>query len=111
MITNIHNCKTERKPGTPNHVYVGRQMRDIPTSPLGNPWKIGQDGDRTNVLQLYKRDLWNALNDKPSRLGPAAKTELHRLAAIPDLHLWCWCAPEPCHAQIIAAAIAWLKSN
>jgi hypothetical protein len=40
--------------------------------------------------------------------------ELKRLAMIAaesDLILSCWCAPEPCHGEIVRAAIEYLRGQ
>jgi len=75
--------------------YIGRP------SPLGNPFVIGPDGTRDEVIALYKHwltEIWNngGIN--------AQLTELHRLgdlARAGDLTLVCWCAPQACHGDII----------
>ena len=78
-------------------IYIGRP------SVLGNPFVIGRDGDREEVIEKYLGWLRNEWR----RNGPA-KTELLRLAEIAkhgDLELTCWCAPAPCHGNVIADAI------
>ena len=83
--------------------YVGRP------SPLGNPFAIGRDGDRTEVIAKYRKWLWNNLD-----YGTPQQIELDRLAekfiAQRGLTLVCWCAPLPCHADVIASAIEWRNS-
>lgn len=65
-------------------VYVGR-----PTI-WGNPYHIGRNGDRRNVVALYRG--WIA--SRPD-LVQRAKEELR------GKDLVCWCAPEPCHADVL----------
>lgn len=79
--------------------YVGR-----PT-PLGNPWKAGDDMTREEAIARYKTWLniqWRTQNRR-------VRDELNRLAnkLIEEGHLVlsCWCAPLPCHADVIAEAI------
>jgi hypothetical protein len=80
-------------------IYVGRP------SPLGNPYAIGRDGDRAAVVAKYRRwlhanletpEVWLALHDllRAARKGP--------------LELVCWCAPQACHADVIASCLRWL---
>lgn len=78
----------------PTRFYVGRP------SPLGNQYKIGRDGDRAGVIALYARWLDWALKDPESG---AAKLYARLLATARrgDLTLICWCAPEPCHADVL----------
>lgn len=89
-------------PGT-TRVYVGRP------SPLGNPFRIGPDGDRQAVVAKYRRWLWSSL-----KADRAVRLELHELLAKArqgPLELVCWCAPQACHADVIASAIHWLEAN
>ena len=65
-------------------VYIGRP------SQWGNPFVIGKDGTREQVIQTYR----NWLMTQPSLL-----------AALPELKgrtLGCWCAPDACHGDVLA---------
>lgn len=64
--------------------YVGRPSR------WGNPFKIGRDGDRDEVIAKYR----SFLNRSPE-LKALAREELA------GRDLVCWCAPEPCHADVL----------
>jgi hypothetical protein len=64
-------------------VYVGR-----PT-PFGNPFIIGVDGTRKEVIRKFKKYL-----RKKPKLVERAKKELKGHV------LGCHCAPLPCHADI-----------
>lgn len=56
-------------------VYVGRPTK------WGNPYVIGRDGSRAEVIAQYRDDLLRGNG---------------RLLA--DV---CWCAPQPCHADVL----------
>lgn len=74
--------KRTHKP-TPNDVYIGRPSK------WGNPFVIGKDGDRTQVINKYA--VW--LADQPDLVR-----------ALPELkgkNLVCWCKPEACHGDIL----------
>ena len=78
-------------------VYVGR-----PTV-LGNPYTL-KEYHRTDAIARYRlwlRQQW--------RRGGAVRQELERLAAKyrrdGQLTLLCWCAPLPCHADVIREAV------
>ena len=79
--------------------YVGRP------SPLGNPWKAGDDLSRDEAIRRYK--IW--LNLQWRTNNRRVRDELMRLTnqLIRDgeLTLACWCAPQACHADVIAEAI------
>ena len=91
-------------PTAPRRVYVGRP------SPLGNPWPLGRDGSREQVIARYRRWLWQRLQqaDSPQR---QALEELLGHARRQPLVLLCWCHPLPCHAQVIRNALLWLAAQ
>lgn len=75
----------QRSHGLPRGaVYVGRP------SPYGNPFEIGKDGDRAAVIELYR--AW--ILTQPALLAKV-RSELK------GKDLVCWCAPLPCHADVL----------
>jgi hypothetical protein len=65
-------------------VYIGRPSK------WGNPFVIGRDGTRDDVIARY--EAW--LLEQPELL-----------AALPELAgktLGCWCAPHACHGDVLA---------
>jgi Domain of unknown function (DUF4326)/ParB-like nuclease domain len=56
----------------------------------GNPFEMPYDGDRETVIQNYAQHY---LPYKPSLLD--------RVSELRGKALACWCAPEPCHADIL----------
>ncbi len=67
-------------------VYVGRGSK------FGNPFRIGRDGTRDEVIRKYERYLQTTRPD----LIEAARLELRGKV------LACWCAPLDCHADVLA---------
>ena len=65
----------------------------------GNPYMIGKDGSRAEVIEKYRARLWRDI--RAGRIG------LDELAALGSKRLACWCAPEPCHGDVLAAAARW----
>lgn len=65
----------------------------------GNPFKSPRDGTRAEVIELYRVWLWNEI-----RRG---RWNLSELAALSDKRLGCWCAPLPCHGNVLARAADW----
>ena len=59
-------------------------------TPWGNPFELGKDGDRETVIASY-RDHY--LPCKPNLIG--------RLGELRSKALGCWCAPLPCHADVL----------
>jgi hypothetical protein len=64
-------------------VYCGRP------SPLGNPFVIGKDGNRAEVIA--KHAAW--IKSQPQLLP--------LIRELRGLDLVCYCAPEPCHCDIL----------
>jgi hypothetical protein len=76
-------------------VYVGRAnpRRGLAGSAFGNPYLVGRDGTREQVIELYRQWL----------LGqPALLDRLHELRG---RRLACWCSPDPCHADVLAELV------
>lgn len=71
----VVHCKRE-----PYDVYIGRPSK------WGNPFRIGVDGSREEVLQKYRE--WARHQSLP----------LHELRG---KTLGCWCHPKPCHGDIL----------
>lgn len=79
-MTTVHHCKREAY-----DVYIGRPSK------WGNPYTIGVDGTREEVIKKFLLYL-------------SKKPELQRaLHELRDKRLGCWCAPKPCHGDVLAA--------
>jgi len=70
-------------------VYIGRRMFGIPASKWANPFIIGRDGTRAEVIQ--KHETW-------IRTQPQLMAALHELD---NRILGCYCAPKPCHGNTL----------
>lgn len=80
----VWNKHTESPPA--DAVYVGRP------SPIGNPFIIGRDGSREDVIRKY--GAW-IMKPEQDALRDAIRNQLA------GRDLVCFCAPKPCHADII----------
>lgn len=69
----------------PNEVTIDRGTK------WGNPYRIGKDGDRAEVIKKFKKYF-----HENKQLQEDAKRELK------DKVLVCWCHPLPCHGHILA---------
>ena len=74
----VVHCKKE-----PFDVYIGRPSK------WGNPFSIGKDGDRGQVIEKYK----NWIINQPELMKS--------LPELKDKTLGCWCSPKPCHGDIL----------
>lgn len=90
--------------GAERRVYVARP------SVLGNPFVIGRDGSRKQVIARYRAWLWQQLQqtDSPQR---RALEDLLEQARRQPLALQCWCHSLPCHAQVIRATLLWMAGQ
>lgn len=70
-------------------VYIGRG------SPFGNPYQIGPDGDRDEVIRKFAYDFHTHLVKDPAFQA--------KLAGLRGKRLGCFCAPARCHGDVIAA--------
>lgn len=64
-------------------VYIGRPTK------WGNPFIMGQDGDRDEVIKKYEQWIWtqpNLLKDIRELIGK---------------RLGCYCAPKACHGDVL----------
>jgi hypothetical protein len=60
-------------------VYIGRSTK------YGNPYKIGKDGDRDEVCELFERNVLPTLD----------------VSELRGKNLICHCAPKRCHGDSI----------
>ncbi len=89
----------------PEHVYIARrgvvfvEGERFPKqdSVWANPFKIGKDGNREEVIAKYETYIRDRLVKEP-----ALKEELLKLKG---KCLGCWCAPEPCHGDVLLKLI------
>lgn len=80
----VRNLRTSTPPEErSDDVLVCRPYR------WGNPFKIGPDGTREEVVEKYRTSLTD-FQKQQARLTLKGK------------RLWCYCAPLPCHADVLA---------
>lgn len=79
-MTKVVHCKRERF-----DVYIGRPSK------WGNPFTIGKDGSRDEVIQKYKKWIIGQPNLLES-VTPELKGKI----------LGCWCKPNACHGDVLA---------
>ena len=78
-MTKVVHCKKE-----PYDVYIGRPSK------WGNPFEIGVDGNREEVIEKYRKYIL------------AHKNLLNSLYELKGKTLGCWCKPKACHGDILA---------
>jgi len=81
----VVHCKKE-----PYDVYIGRPSK------WGNPFSIGVDGTREEVITKYEN--WVKNNPDLMRDLPELKGKI----------LGCWCYPKHCHGDVLVELISTL---
>lgn len=75
----VVHCKKEKY-----DVYIGRPSK------WGNPYVLGRDGDRLEIVKKY-----DAYIRADQNLLEACRRELRGKI------LGCWCAPKACHGDVL----------
>lgn len=94
MSVAIGNIRREDADGK-TRIYVGRP------SGLGNPFAIGRDGTRDEVVEKYAGWLDEQLGVPDSKAARKFAALVKALRRTGSITLLCWCAPERCHAEVI----------
>ena len=86
MVGKVVNVRCEKC-----DVYVGRGSK------WGNRFVIGRDGSRDEVIEKYRVWLWGR------------KDLLKDLGELKNKRLGCYCAPQPCHGDVLLRAVKWFS--
>ncbi len=74
---------------------------------LGNRFRIGRDGTREEVIEKYRRCLWQSIQEQGAVYRLLAQlAEVHRAGG--HIVLLCCCKPLLCHGDVVRRAIEWL---
>jgi hypothetical protein len=101
-VTVIHIRDADLK--DPRQVYIGRGNARLPRSPLHNPYPLPNEAQREACIARYLLYLRRELKAE----NAAINAELDRLVALASegpIKLVCYCAPRPCHGDIIKEMI------
>ena len=80
---------------SPHVLYIGRGSK------WGNPYKLGRDGDRKEVIEKYQ----SYLLDSPHLLRSIKRGELDGMT------LACYCKPRACHGDVLRKAWEYMKGS
>lgn len=105
----------------PDIIYIGRAIKakgypELSRSPLANPYYINKDGTREEVVEKYRRWLWEQVQSNTE-----AREELieilknikfkQELNSFP-VKLACWCKEnEKCHGDVVINCLNWMNSQ
>jgi Domain of unknown function (DUF4326) len=103
-MSRVVHCKRESY-----DVYIGRgrDPRSGEPGEWGNPYSHRPSrvpgvivvASVDEAIACYRRHLWAEIN--------SGRLSLARLAALDGKTLGCWCAPRPCHGEVLVAAARW----
>lgn len=82
----VVNCRKESY-----DVYIGRPSK------WGNPFVIGKDGSRKQVIELYREYIMNN------------RTLMEALPELKGKRLGCFCSPKACHGDVLKELVENLK--
>lgn len=87
--------------------YIGRTVRNLTGSPLGNPFKVKPHGPYErdeSVFVMYRKWLWREMQATDSKVLKEL-LRLKKIAEVRPVNIACWCAPDACHGEIVKKAI------
>jgi hypothetical protein len=97
----------------PQNIYVGRGRvvfltKEGPSfppkdSPFCNPFKVGKDGTREDVIAKFRSSMEAKLQGDPDLV--------QQLLALEGKRLGCWCKPEACHGDVLLELIQKYKQS
>lgn len=79
MLTRVVHCKKSK-----HDVYIGRPSK------WGNPYSIGRDGTRSEVIAKFRT------------YGIGKGLDILAKAELKGKTLGCWCSPQACHGDVLA---------
>lgn len=113
MTTRVVHVNSQEWKDTPEdqRVYIGRAnpRRSFKASVWKNYRKIGVNGTRQEVIDLYACDIRNKIE--------RGELAVDDILALKGKVLGCWCKPEDCHGDVLAwicdcpedAFVTWLE--
>ena len=78
-------------------VFINGTRYPHQDSSFCNPFKIGKDDNRKEVLIKYKQYLLTMINENIITVD--------QLLSLKGKNLGCWCAPDLCHGDILVELI------
>lgn len=91
-------------------IYIGRKYFGLKASILANPYIIGKDGTRAEVVEKYRQWLWQEYQ-KNGAVRAKLEAIADRVLNGEKIDLVCWCAPGKCHGDVIKNCITWMINS
>lgn len=101
MATTVVNIKQ------PYDVYIGRPRKGQAWG-FGNPFELGKDGARAEVIYRYQKWLVHGESfDNPKATPERRQWILDNVKTLKDKRLGCFCKPQACHGDVLV----WMADN
>jgi hypothetical protein len=91
----VVHCKHE-----PDDVYIGRGVTRAWANRVPGLIVVGSVEE---AIATYRRTLWEEIR--------SGWLTLERLATLHGKTLGCWCAPDPCHGEVLELAAGWAANR
>lgn len=90
-------------------IYIGRPNKTylLKGSVLQNPFAIGRDGDREEVIVKYRQWLWREVQKRGEVFDELVQIA-NRVKNGEAVQLACWCKPLKCHGDVVKACVEWM---
>ena len=88
--------------------YIGRKCGDWKGSVLGNPFPLGLDKNRDEVIRKYKMWLWEQFQMEGNPVRLEVLRLMNRVLNGEIVVLGCWCHPLQCHCDVVKSLIWYL---
>lgn len=101
-VVNMREISKAEKEDEENYLYIGRPSKWQNPFPINKKAK-DKMAERERVINEYKKHLWEQI-----KKGEITREDLLELRG---KNLICWCAPLPCHGDVIRNAVDWALNN
>jgi hypothetical protein len=95
QVVNVENTDSS------DYIYIGRSRRYGGPTKWGNPYKIGKDGTRDEVVAMYEAWLLSPIGYKHEGFPFSNKELMEQIPEIRAKNLGCHCAPLRCHGDLL----------
>lgn len=126
---NIKRVNIKDTKHSSTRVYIGRANKtySLLKSELANPFVIGKDGNREQVIQKYRvwlheqvkeglagkdNTVWKELKFLKRQARELQQCREEGYLSIEPLTLACWCKEhEKCHGDIVISCLNWMNDS
>jgi hypothetical protein len=90
-------------------IYIGRANKsyNLPASILQNKFAIGKDSSREEVIEKYRKWLWDEVQKRAEVFEELVRIA-RQVKAGESVQLVCWCKPLKCHGDVVKRCVEWM---